>query len=119
MITLKHAPQMTCTQMCLPPKQYDLTDLERLVVSTNNTQADLTFEINRMFLLHEEHVPLAHVMELVQNNMIKYDPDAVNRQGVLQPCFDVTCDTTQHGFRRILRTTLHTLRVMKTNCFTA
>lgn len=68
--------------MCLPPKQYDLTDLERLVVSTNNTQADLTFEINRMFLLHKEHVPLAQVAEMVRTNTIKYDPSAVNRQGV-------------------------------------
>lgn len=69
--------------MCLPPKQYDLTDLEKLVVSTNNTQADLTFEINRMFLLHKQHISLAEVAELVQTKKIMFDPEAVNRQGEL------------------------------------
>jgi hypothetical protein len=69
--------------MCLPPKQYDLTDLEKLVVSTNNTQADLTFEINRMFLLHKQHISLAEVAELVRAKKIMFDPEAVNRQGEL------------------------------------
>lgn len=68
--------------MCLPSKQWDGADLEKLNDGSRHTQAELAYEINKVWLDNTMHVPLSMVPYALESNKVKYNPKGMLRQAV-------------------------------------
>ena len=76
--------QLMChrVQMCLPSKQWDGADLQKLNEGSKHTQAELAYEINKIWLDNSMHVPLSMVPFALETNKVKYLSKGMQRQAV-------------------------------------
>lgn len=73
---------LTYEDRCLPPKQWDGADLEKLNNGSKHTQTELAYEINRIWLDNSAHIPLSLVPQALSTNQLRYNPKSLHRQGV-------------------------------------
>lgn len=68
--------------MCLPSKQWDGADLQKLNEGSKHTQAELAYEINKIWLDNSMHVPLPLLPFALETNKVKYLSKGMQRQAV-------------------------------------
>ena len=68
--------------MCLPSKQWDGADLQKLNEGSKHTQAELAYEINKIWLDNSMHIPLSMVPYALESNQVKYNAKGMLRQAV-------------------------------------